>query len=223
MYLLKKTTLICTIIFSLFSITHGADIAKTSGLFGYHEYKSDKIDTFKKWQNLRVRYKNEQSLRLRKSMSVLKPPCRLSKKFRCISDEWQELITGLKNKSPQDKMEAVNKHLNKARYISDMTNWQQNDYWATLGQFFNKDGDCEDYAIAKYYSLKELGFSTNQMRIVIVQDTNLNVAHAVLAVYFNNKAWILDNQVSQIFNDDQIVHYKPLYSINENSWWLHKS
>ncbi|MDC1090758.1 transglutaminase-like cysteine peptidase [Pseudemcibacter sp.] len=113
-------------------------------------------------------------------------------------------------------------HLNNISYVTDITNWRQKDYWATISQFLNRDGDCEDYAIAKYYSLKELGFTSDQMRIVVVEDTNLNIAHAVLAVYYDNKIWVLDNQISQIIEHKKIVHYTPLYSINEKAWWLHK-
>lgn len=219
LYFFKNFFLIGTILSALLGNAYAGD----KGLFGSQEFKSEKIDTFKKWQMLRTRHKNEVGLRARQAKSVFKVPCRLSKKFICAHDEWKDLIADVKNQSPRAKMAAVNQHLNQAAYITDMTNWRKNDYWATLGQFFDKNGDCEDYAIAKYYSLKELGFSPDQMRIVIVQDTNLNVAHAVLAVYFNNNVWILDNQISKIVQQNQIVHYKPLYSINENAWWLHKS
>ena len=50
-------------------------------------------------------------------------------------------------------------HLNNISYVTDITNWRQKDYWATISQFLNRDGDCEDYAIAKYYSLKEINKS----------------------------------------------------------------
>ena len=92
----------------------------------------------------------------------------------------------------------------------------------TLNQFIDKAGDCEDFASAKYFSLKELGFNGDQMRIVIVHDTKLDLDHAVLAVYLEGDVWILDNQISQIKPAQNIAHYKPLYSINENAWWLHK-
>lgn len=218
-YLIKKIALIGIILSALSGNAYSAD----KGLFGSQEFKSQKINSFQKWQSLRTRHNNEVGILAKQRRSPLKTPCRLSKNFKCVSDEWQEIITQLKNKTPIVKMEGINKHLNKAAYITDMANWRKQDYWATIGQFFKKDGDCEDYAIAKYYSLKELGFSPDQMRIVIVEDTNLNVAHAVLAVYYDNKIWILDNQISRIITENQIVHYKPLYSINENAWWLHKS
>jgi predicted transglutaminase-like cysteine proteinase len=60
------------------------------------------------------------------------------------------------------------------------------------------------------------------MRIVVLQDMNLNIAHAVLVVELNGKSYVLDNQISQLVTDDQISHYRPIYSINENAWWLHR-
>ena len=46
--------------------------------------------------------------------------------------------------------------------------------------------------------------------------------HAVLVVYLDGEALILDNQVLQVVPADQIRHYQPYYSLNETSWWLHQ-
>ena len=112
--------------------------------------------------------------------------------------------------------------MNRSPYIIDPINYGVPDYWATPVQFFVKDGDCEDYAITKYLSLRSLGWPAEKMRIVVLQDMNLNIAHAVLVVQLNGKGYVLDNQISQLVTDDQILHYRPIYSINENAWWLHR-
>jgi len=189
------------------------------GLFGSTEFKSTELSAFKKWAAIRSRHQNELGPTTINAANI---PCRRTENFKCASEEWQDVMRSLKSRDANVQLETINRHLNSSPYITDMVNWQQKDYWATLKQFFRKNGDCEDYAIAKYYSLKELGFSADQMRIVIVRDKNLNVAHAVLAVYEKDKIWILDNQISHIISEDKIVHYEPLYSINENAWWLHK-
>lgn len=188
-------------------------------LFGSTEFKSTELGAFKKWASIRSRHQQD----ARADITVKSNShCRRTKTFRCASDEWYDVITSLKTQSARIQLDVINRHLNQYAYITDMINWQQDDYWATIKQFFNKEGDCEDYAIAKYFSLKELGFRTDQLRIVIVQDNNLNVAHAVLAVYLDDNIWILDNQTSHVISEDKIVHYQPLYSINEKAWWLHK-
>ena len=192
-----------------------------NGLFGSIEFKSTELSAFKKWADQRSRHNNDLH-QSEKTPYKADQNCRRTKAFKCVDQAWQEMINSVRNQPDKDKMETVNKYLNESSYITDMVNWHQEDYWATINQFLGKDGDCEDYAIAKYYSLKELGFKVDQMRIVIVHDNNLNIAHAILAVYLKDKIWILDNQVSHIISSDQVVHYRPLYSINENAWWLHK-
>ena len=86
----------------------------------------------------------------------------------------------------------------------------------------SKNGDCEDYAIAKYFSLRWLGLKPEDMRILVLHDMNLRVAHAVLVVYHRGRALILDNQVRGVVEADAIRHYRPIYSINEQHWWLHR-
>jgi predicted transglutaminase-like cysteine proteinase len=62
----------------------------------------------------------------------------------------------------------------------------------------------------------------DDMRIVVLNDLNLRIAHAVLAVYVSGKPYILDNQISKVVPASSIHHYQPVYSINENGWWLHR-
>ena len=93
---------------------------------------------------------------------------------------------------------------------------------ATPQQFLTKDGDCEDYAITKFYSLLTLGFSNDQMRVVVLNDLNLRVAHAVLVVYVDGVAWLLDNQIRDVVLADAVRHYRAIYSVNETTWWLHR-
>ena len=119
-------------------------------------------------------------------------------------------------------LDKVNIYMNRAAYIVDPVNWGIPDYWATPDEFFLKDGDCEDYAISKYITLKRLGVDPDSMRLVILQDENLNVAHAILAVKLGKDTFILDNQVDSVLPDTQILHYRPVYSINESAWWLHR-
>jgi predicted transglutaminase-like cysteine proteinase len=85
-----------------------------------------------------------------------------------------------------------------------------------------RSGDCEDFAIAKYLSLRDLGWENDQLRVAVVRDMNLKVTHAVLIVYYGGKAWVLDNQTNRVIETDQVRHYRPIFSINENYWWHHR-
>ena len=102
-----------------------------------------------------------------------------------------------------------------------MVNWGKPDYWAVPAQFLKKSGDCEDYAIAKYFTLKELGFPPGDMRIVVLRDTIRNLAHAVLVVYLDGEAYVLDNLSNVVQPHSRLRNYDPQYSVNENGRWTH--
>ena len=96
-----------------------------------------------------------------------------------------KLIKKLKNESDLKKLNFVNSWVNYIKYRSDMKIYGVSDYWATLYEFVGKNmGDCEDYTIAKYYILKELGISPKRMKFtyVIYKDKRgKKISHMVLA------------------------------------------
>ena len=130
-----------------------------------------------------------------------------------------------KSKAPQgNKMELlryVNSFWNTWPYVEDIVNWKQEDYWEIPAEFLKKSGDCEDYSIIKYFTLKELGIAPESMRIVVVRDTIRNFAHAVLAVYVNGDAFILDNLSNSVLSHTKLRQYSPQYSVNESGRWAH--
>ena len=144
-----------------------------------------------------------------------------SQLFFCNIEDWLGFIASIKGKPASEQISLVNKYVNKKKYVLDNVNWEVEDYWASPGEFLTKNGDCEDFSIIKYLSLAELGFSENNMRLVILNDENLGIIHAVLAVNFNDKIKILDNQISKVTEDKKIMHYTPIYSVNRFFWWRH--
>lgn len=183
-------------------------------LFGTSETRSDNLKPFTKWTGVLERIHAD---RYRESAA-----CAPAGSARCRVQDWQAFLATLGGKPRQEQVEAVNRYMNRHAYIEDLPNYGVPDYWATPREFFSKDGDCEDYAIAKYVSLRQLGFAESQLRIVVLQDLNLNVAHAVLVVYLDGKTLMLDNQIKHVIETEKVRHYRPLFSINERSWWLHK-
>jgi predicted transglutaminase-like cysteine proteinase len=71
-------------------------------------------------------------------------------------------------------------------------------------------------------ALKALGVAIEDMRVVALQDLNLDVGHAVLVVYVGDQPMLLDNQISSVVPANSIRHYQPVFSINEMGWWLHR-
>lgn len=58
------------------------------------------------------------------------------------------------------------------------------------------------------------------IRLVVLQDTNLRIPHAVLAVNTANDTLIMDNQVDEVISHKHILHYVPVYAVNEKKWWM---
>ena len=155
--------------------------------------------------------------------SIPEVPCRPGIFLRCPVQEWYAFLAGLKGLPPRQQLSKVNTYLNRAKYILDIINWKVPDYWASPFQFLRRDGDCEDYAIAKFMSLRALGFSNDRMKIVVLRDLNLRLAHAILVVKLDGRRYVLDNQVKDVVPDTVIHHYKPIYSVNETHWWLYRA
>lgn len=183
-------------------------------LFGTREVRSANLAPFPKWTGLLDRYFSEHQ--------IPGGPCDAKKFNDCHLRQWETFLDSVRAADPMRQLDQVNRFMNQAPYITDPRNYKMADYWATPRQFFNRDGDCEDYAIAKYMSLRALGWNFEHMRIVVLQDLNLRIAHAVLVVYRDGVAWVLDNQIKQVVAAGRIRHYRPFYSVNERNWWLHK-
>ena len=83
-------------------------------------------------------------------------------------------------------------------------------------------GDCEDYAIGKYFSLKEIGVPVSRLRITYVRAINLNVSHMVLAYYKTPDAepLILDNLMGDIRPASQRTDLVPVYGFNDDDLWF---
>lgn len=198
-----------------------ASPAAADTLFGVPGVKKHSIAPFYKWTGVLKRGK-AQPVSHRACRSALRSASATPVGENCRAAEWESLRKSMRLKHLPDQMQAVNQFINRQRYIVDPENWGVEDYWATPLQFLFRNGDCEDYAIAKYTLLKRLGVPAQNMRIVVLQDLNLGVAHAVLAVFDKGRRYILDNQIEAVLEDTRIRHYQPIFSINEAAWWLHK-
>ncbi len=138
---------------------------------------------------------------------------------------WQALLKTEKKTSINVKLEQVNRFFNQANFVSDLKHWGKKDYWATPVELLaTNGGDCEDYSIAKYYTLRELGVPDDKMRITYVKALTLNQAHMVLAYYEHpeDEPLILDNLINTIKPASQRTDLYPVYSFNADGLWLSK-
>jgi len=140
--------------------------------------------------------------------------------------DWQALMDSHTTDDEKDKLELVNDFFNAMNFVSDEKHWGKEDYWATPVEFLaSKGGDCEDYSIAKYYTLKEMGVPEERMRITYVKALKLNQAHMVLTYYPTPDAipLVLDNLNSNILPATKRDDLLPVYSFNAEGLWLAKS
>jgi predicted transglutaminase-like cysteine proteinase len=147
----------------------------------------------------------------------------------------QDLLNYLGNVDDQIKLATVNVFFNsRILFRDDTQTWGQIDYWASpLETMVKGQGDCEDYAIAKYFSLLAAGMAPQRLRLVYVRASVSGagappVAHMVLAYYppapdggnsVGVDPWILDNLISEIRPAAQRPDLTPVFSFSVEGLW----
>lgn len=185
--------------------SHFGKMSSFPALSGTKEKKSTNVKPFTKWTAMFDKFGSQ--LDTSQNSYLVK--------------EWRTSLAQYEGLSIKEMATRVNTLMNQKRYITDSNNWGTSDYWATPVEFLERGGDCEDFAIAKYAALRALGVPEERLRVAIVQDTLKNIPHAVLVVYAEDGAYILDNQIKTLVSASGAGRYRPIYSINRTGWWLH--
>ena len=137
------------------------------------------------------------------------------------------LIQFNQHKTDQQKITVVNDFFNQLKFKDDKELFVGKiDYWQTPIEFIiNGEGDCEDFAIAKYFTLLSLGVKIEKMRITYVKHLRLNQPHMVLAYYEKSDAYplVLDNVNKRIESAQKLPYLIPVYSFNSSGVWLSQS
>nr|WP_241461156.1 transglutaminase-like cysteine peptidase [Shewanella mangrovi] len=138
---------------------------------------------------------------------------------------WFKILDNSQQLSELDKLKAVNNFFNLFRFVDDIKLWGDSNYWATPLEFIGVNGgDCEDFSIAKYFTLLQLGIADEKMRITMVKATSVNQYHMVLAYYAKPSSipLILDNLDPMLKPATQRGDLIPVYSFNGQQLWLNK-
>lgn len=128
-----------------------------------------------------------------------------------------QMMNEAKDLDEMGKLEKVNDFFNRTPYALDKNVWGVSDYWATRLEFIGKDkGDCEDFVIAKYFTLKELGFPTSKLFMTYAKALRYNTAHLVLTYYETPRSTplVLDNFNYKILPASQRSDLVPIYSFS---------
>lgn len=141
--------------------------------------------------------------------------------------DWQNLIEQGKTLSEQEKLRLTNDFFNQnSLFIDDTVLWKTQDYWATPVEFLIKRaGDCEDFSVAKYFTLLEMGIDDSKLRITYVKALDLNQAHMVLTYFEHPQSipLVLDNVSPIISRATERNDLEPVYSFNGSGLWLAKN
>ena len=136
-----------------------------------------------------------------------------------------QLIAQASTLPERERLQLVNDFFNRRiRYVEDIEVWGQRDHWASPLEMLDKGrGDCEDYAMAKYFSLMAAGVSEAKMRMVYVRAVmgTRSFAHMVLAYYAEPTAepLILDNLRPRIELASRRMDLAPVFSFNAEGMW----
>ncbi|WP_026970937.1 transglutaminase-like cysteine peptidase [Aliagarivorans marinus] len=138
---------------------------------------------------------------------------------------WRQLVSEGQDWSEQEKLERVNAFFNQLQFLDDIDVWGQEDYWATPVEFLGANaGDCDDFSIGKYFTLRELGIDDSKMRLVYVNALEYKQFHMVVAYYAtpSSEPVILDNINPTILPAGRRGDLQPIYSFNGEHLWLMK-
>jgi predicted transglutaminase-like cysteine proteinase len=139
--------------------------------------------------------------------------------------DWQNLINEDQSTSDLEKLEKVNEFFNKVQFIDDQLLWKKSDYWATPVEFLAENGgDCEDFSIAKYFTLKKMGIAEDKLNMTYVKALQLDQAHMVVTYYETPGAepLVLDNLDPEILSATERNDLMPVFSFNGSGLWLAK-
>lgn len=140
---------------------------------------------------------------------------------------WDKMLESAKKEDTLTQLKTVNDFFNQIRYKKDSDHWQQKDYWASPFEFLGSGaGDCEDYAIAKYFALRALGIPDDKLKITYVKlikggNSKFEEAHMVLNYYHkpNTSPIVLDNINKKLKLASARDDLKPVYSFNAAGLW----
>lgn len=198
---------------TLGDIARNAQAART-GVFGSMEFPAASVAALPQWGRVLQKMQAERGRLAACSADA-------GKCGSAALKSWRRVIAAAAGKPRRQQIEEINRYFNQWPYKLDQEVYGVSEYWATPTEFMTNSGDCEDYAIAKFYALRELGLANDSMRVVALIDRIRGIGHAILAVYVDGDILILDNLTDFIFPHTRYTHYEPQYSVNETTRWAH--
>ncbi|MFC1843647.1 transglutaminase-like cysteine peptidase [Thermodesulfobacteriota bacterium] len=136
---------------------------------------------------------------------------------------WHALMREKRGAPEMEMLKSVNSFFNNLEFVDDLYLWGTEDYWATPQEMLTiNGGDCEDFATAKYFTLRHLEIPDEKMRLTYVKSLTFEQPHMVLSFYQEPTAepLILDSLVDAILTASKRPDLLPIYSFNGQGLWL---
>lgn len=137
-----------------------------------------------------------------------------------------DLLRAQAKADEQSRVNAVNSMLNLLTYTNDDKKWGKPDYWATPREaLLNDGGDCEDFAISKYFILRSLGINEDKLQMMYTNVPSAGEAHMVLTYKpeKNTDPLVLDNMKNDMLPTALRPELVPVYSFNREGIWSQKA
>ena len=194
---------------SKFAVGTGVQSPEVTEPFGLNTVPVSNGEVLSKWIGVEADIHAENDILSRCRASVELCPA-AARRFLAIVDQGRA-------QTGRARIGIINRAINLAiRPMSDLAQWGVIDRWsAPLVTLTTGLGDCEDYAIAKYVALKEVGMAAEDVKLIIVRDLAVGGEHAVVAVRFDGHWIILDNRWLILVEDSQIRQMVPLFVLDQ--------
>lgn len=128
---------------------------------------------------------------------------------------------------PEDQIViTVNRFFNQLEYRPDIKTWNKKDYWASRLEFLGKgQGDCEDYAVAKFLTMVQLGVPEEKLFLTYVKAVGYPDAAHLVVTYYKEPGTVplvLDNYIKKILPATQRTDLVPVYSFTAKDLYIQK-
>ena len=130
-------------------------------------------------------------------------------------------------KLPEDQIViSVNRFFNQLEYCPDIKTWNKKDYWASRLEFLGRgQGDCEDYAVAKFLTMAQLGVPEGKLFLTYVKAVGYPDAAHLVVTYYKEPGtvpFVLDNYIKEILPATQRPDLIPVYSFTASDLYIQK-
>jgi predicted transglutaminase-like cysteine proteinase len=206
------------ILFAMLIIAFGAIGGNASSYGAAPEWASDlrpvEAAAFQKWATVAALQAKEAAWLVESGAARRNPAARL----------FDALIRTASDRSAMAKLTTVNAFYNRLAYRSDRAAFGADTWLTPYRLILTGGGDCEDFALAKLFTLLALGFAPESLHLVVVQDVEKGIPHAVLAVDHAGVTWVLDNRSKTVLPwNRSMANYKPLYTVGPTAVGVYRA